>query len=58
MEPVPGGTSRKFALASLIVGAALGVGGTLGFGVACGVFLVYSVFNLYEKRTIGPDQVD
>lgn len=44
------GVSRKFALASAIVGAALSVGGTLGFGVAVGVFVVYAVFNLYEKR--------
>ena len=53
------GTSRKFALASLIVGAALSVGGTLGFGVAVGVFVVYSVFNLYEKRQgIGDEESD
>lgn len=53
------GTSRKFALASLIVGAGLSVGGTLGFGVACGVFVVYSVFNLFEKsRRIGGEPSD
>jgi hypothetical protein len=53
------GTSRKFALASLIVGAALAAAPSpLGFGVACGVFVVYSVFNLWEKRHIGPDEVD
>lgn len=50
VEQEPTGVSRKFALASLIVGAALAVGGTLGFGVACGVFVLYSVFNIYEKR--------
>jgi hypothetical protein len=53
------GVSRKFALASLIVGAALSVGGTLGFGVAVGVFVVYSVFNLYEKsKSIGDEASD
>lgn len=53
-----GGTSRKFALAGLVVGAALSEGGKLGFGVACGVFVTYSLLNLWEKRNIGPDEVD
>lgn len=56
---MPEGTSRKFALATAIVGAALSVAGPLGFGVACGVFVVYSVFNLYEKKSgVGGNEAD
>lgn len=58
-EPTGGGVSRKFALASAIVGAALAVGGSLGFGVAVGVFALYAVFNLYEKKQgIGDEEAD
>ncbi len=59
MDESSTGVSRKFALASAIVGAALAIGGPAGLGVAVGTFVLYAVFNLYEKKQgIGDEEAD
>jgi hypothetical protein len=44
------GTSRKFALASAIVGAGVAQGGVLGYGTAFATFVVYVLVNAWERR--------
>jgi hypothetical protein len=44
-------SQRKYALAALIVGAAIARGDALGFGSALVVLVLYYAVNLYEKKS-------
>ena len=47
---VESNSQRKYALAALVIGAAIARGDALGFGAALAVLVLYYAVNLYEQK--------
>jgi hypothetical protein len=47
---VESNSQRKYALAALVIGAAIARGDGLGFGAALAVLVLYYAVNVYEHR--------
>jgi hypothetical protein len=43
-------SQRKYALAALVIGAAIARGDVKGFGAAIAVLVIYYAVNLYEGK--------